>query len=454
MNLFTFTHAHLPNSDQPFALPAQLTVRHFTHFATSFLAPPSAHPLQASHTTQHLPSHASSEIHTPMAHSPDFFWLDFELDAMAAQPDVWLNDIHQHTGILIDEFHLADILNPHHPSAFDITDDYQILIIRTIQPNRASPTSTQFIPPSGSDPSTPNLLSPTQLHTQPTVLIIAEQGLITLRAARHSVLDSFIHKFSELAHYDSAPDVTHSTSAPTGIGSHRPLIKRGLPTSPLDLALKLLNGMIDQYLALRAPLTAQIEHWQHALLQDKRRFNQWSQLLSESVALQKLESLCEEQIDALQELRDEFIDHEQTVRAPHQRRDLVLVRMNDLIEHAWRVQKHAARLESALKSAVDLHFSASSNQTNETMRFLAILTSVFAPLTLLTGIYGMNFDIIPGLHNPRGFWFLLVAMFVCTVALLYYFQRQRIVNRSEQSLAQLLSLSGANEQRAMQDERP
>ena len=91
------------------------------------------------------------------------------------------------------------------------------------------------------------------------------------------------------------------------------------------------------------------------------------------------------------------------------------------------------------KAAVDLHFSASANQTNETMRFLAILTAIFAPLTLLTGVYGMNFDVIPGLHNPRGFWFLLVGMVVVTVSLLYYFYRNRIVNRSEKSIAQLLS---------------
>jgi Mg2+ and Co2+ transporter CorA len=210
----------------------------------------------------------------------------------------------------------------------------------------------------------------------------------------------------------------------------------------MDLCLKLLNAMIDKYLEVRAPLTDQIEHWQTALLQEKKRFSEWAQLLRESVALQKLENLCEEQIDALQEFRDAFIDNQFDTDASHtqpQRRDLMLVRLNDLIEHANRVQKHASRLESALKAAVDLHFSASANQTNETMRFLAILTAIFAPLTLLTGVYGMNFDAIPGLHNPRGFWFLLIAMVLVTLSLLYYFHRHRIVNRSEKSIAQLLS---------------
>lgn len=61
------------------------------------------------------------------------------------------------------------------------------------------------------------------------------------------------------------------------------------------------------------------------------------------------------------------------------------------------------RLRSAIQSAIDLHFSAIANQTNENMRILAIITAVFAPLTLLTGIYGMNFEFIPGLKSPVGF---------------------------------------------------
>jgi Mg2+ and Co2+ transporter CorA len=49
-----------------------------------------------------------------------------------------------------------------------------------------------------------------------------------------------------------------------------------------------------------------------------------------------------------------------------------------------------------------LHFSAIANQTNENMRILAIITAVFAAY-FLTGIYGMNFEFIPGLKSPVGF---------------------------------------------------
>ena len=361
--------------------------------------------------------------------SGGFLWLDFVRDEVMRAPEDWQQQILSLTGTLIDEYHLADVLNIQHPSAFDLTDDYQILIFRKLV---SMPVANEHNDTLSPKPIRQAHLSPTQLHTAPVSFILTEHMIITVRDANSPVFDAQLQKLKGTVLAQSNAD------APTK--------SKGMPTSSIDLCLKLLNAMIDKYLEVRAPLTAQIDHWQTALLQEKKRFTEWAQLLRESVALQKLEGLCEEQIDALQEFRDAFIDNQfdtdalQTPsQAQPQRRDLMLVRLNDLIEHASRVQKHASRLQTSLKAAVDLHFSASANQTNETMRFLAILTAIFAPLTLLTGVYGMNFDVIPGLHNPRGFWFLLVGMVVVTVSLLYYFYRNRIVNRSEKSIAQLLS---------------
>ena len=361
----------------------------------------------------------SVDNNVPKDISSGFLWLDCVRDEVVRAPEQWQQQVLSLTGTLIDEFHLADVLNTQHPSAFDLTDDYQILIFRKLMTSVQENERGQI-----NDAQ----LSPTQLHTTPVAFILTEHTLITVRETDSPVFDIQLQKLKNLTLAQPHADT--------------PAKNKGMPNSSMDLCLKLLNAMIDKYLEVRAPLTDQIEHWQTALLQEKKRFSEWAQLLRESVALQKLENLCEEQIDALQEFRDAFIDNQFDIDALHtqpQRRDLMLVRLNDLIEHANRVQKHASRLESALKAAVDLHFSASANQTNETMRFLAILTAIFAPLTLLTGVYGMNFDAIPGLHNPRGFWFLLIAMVIVTLSLLYYFHRHRIVNRSEKSIAQLLS---------------
>ena len=216
---------------------------------------------------------------------------------------------------------------------------------------------------------------------------------------------------------------------------------RKLPSTPADLSLRLLNSMIDGYLNLRTPLTRRVEYWQQQLLQGNRRFKQWHQLFHEDMAFQQIENLCEEQIETLQEFRDELVDnyHHVVSEHKHKTQDILLVRLNDLMSHVERVQKHTLRLRNAIQSAIDLHFSAIANQTNENMRILAIITAVFAPLTLLTGIYGMNFEFIPGLKSPVGFWIMLAVMLLSTVLLLYYFYQQHLVGRGERSVIDLLA---------------
>lgn len=119
--------------------------------------------------------------------------------------------------------------------------------------------------------------------------------------------------------------------------------------------------------------------------------------------------------------------------------------MDDLSSHIERIQKHTTRLRSAIQAAIDLHFSAIANQTNENMRILAIITAIFAPLTLLTGIYGMNFEYIPGLKSPMGFWVMLGLMLASTLLLLYYFYRQHLVGRGEKSVIDMLAQQHRNQ---------
>jgi magnesium transporter len=69
--------------------------------------------------------------------------------------------------------------------------------------------------------------------------------------------------------------------------------------------------------------------------------------------------------------------------------------------------------------------SSVSNRMNEVMKTLTIITTIFVPLTFLTGVYGMNFDVLPGKTNPLGFWELCGIMLILVISLLYYFRRRK-----------------------------
>ena len=347
----------------------------------------------------------------------EFIWVECSREDVVNRAEHWQQDIYAATGLWMNEYHLRDILNLEHPCAFDTLEDYDLLIFRKlITPDDQIKFDTQ---------ATEKHERVFGLATTPISFMLTPQVLITVREQGNKEVESYIQRMETVL---SRPIEEHNKP-------------RKLPATPLDLTLRLLNNMVDGYLDLRVPLTRRVEFWQQELLQGHRRFTKWHQLLQENMAFQQVENLCEEQIETLQELRDEIVDNYPHLKGKKhaEKQDLVLVRVDDLVSHIERIQKHTTRLRNAIQAAIDLHFSAVANQTNENMRILAIITAIFAPLTLLTGIYGMNFVAIPGLHDPRGFWIMIGIMLLCTVILIIFFYRRHLVGRGERSVMDMLA---------------
>lgn len=71
---------------------------------------------------------------------------------------------------------------------------------------------------------------------------------------------------------------------------------------------------------------------------------------------------------------------------------------------------------------LDGYLSISSHRLNNTMRVLTVITAVFVPLGFLAGVYGMNFDVMPELSKPYGYYVLLASMATIATALLGWFR--------------------------------
>jgi Mg2+ and Co2+ transporter CorA len=328
-----------------------------------------------------------------------FLWLDATHDEVAAAPEAWRAAVEQATGVHVYDPHLTDAVNLRHPSYFDSTHDYEMVVFRKLAINGSDPASNAE--------TTKVSAGATRLVTRPVTFLVMDQALITVRAPYSRTIE--IARTRLLEYRARASGSSHSS---------RP------PSSPRELMLRLLNAMVDQYLDLRQPLSLQIDRWQRALLNTQRPFNDWMALLDARIVLRKLDHLCEEQHDALQELRDHFVD---TFHGQDDSRadDLLLVRINDVMEHITRVLNHARRLESSIESAVQIHFAAMAHRTSEIMRTLTVITALFMPLTLITGIFGMNFEGMPLLKDRAGFWIVMAAMALIVVVLLFFFRRKR-----------------------------
>jgi magnesium transporter len=62
---------------------------------------------------------------------------------------------------------------------------------------------------------------------------------------------------------------------------------------------------------------------------------------------------------------------------------------------------------------------------NKVMKILAIISTIFIPLTFVAGIYGMNFDFMPELKSPLGYPIVLGGMTVIALIMIMFFKRRR-----------------------------
>jgi magnesium transporter len=204
-----------------------------------------------------------------------------------------------------------------------------------------------------------------------------------------------------------------------------------MPTSPADLMLRMVNYMVDSYLDLRRLLTRQIDYLQKQLLDSRADSGTLRILLDSRNSLRLLEDTCEDQRAAITEWIDALEEWpvETDLRLQREREQLRL-RSRDVLEHIERVLAHVRRLESSADTAVQMHFSEQNNRTNDIMRALTVLTAIFLPLNFVTGFFGMNFEGLPLIHSPTGFWIVFAIMLALGVGMSVFFWRKRYLRRN------------------------
>jgi hypothetical protein len=87
-------------------------------------------------------------------------------------------------------------------------------------------------------------------------------------------------------------------------------------------------------------------------------------------------------------------------------------------------------LESArslLGSVVETYRGAVADRTNDIVRVLTVFSAILLPLTVISGVFGMNFVDIPLADEPFGFWLTVGAMAILATGLWFYFGRRRFV---------------------------
>jgi len=101
-----------------------------------------------------------------------------------------------------------------------------------------------------------------------------------------------------------------------------------------------------------------------------------------------------------------------------------LIYFRDVYDHMFRISETIDVDRDQMTGTMEAYLSVVANRTNEIMKVLTIFSAVMLPLTLIAGIYGMNFEHIPELHWLHGYPFALGLMIAIAGLMIVYFWRK------------------------------
>jgi magnesium transporter len=98
---------------------------------------------------------------------------------------------------------------------------------------------------------------------------------------------------------------------------------------------------------------------------------------------------------------------------------------SDVYDHVSHLIDSLDTYKDLTSSLLDIHINAMNTKMNEVMKVLTVISTIFMPLTFIVGVYGMNFDNMPELRWPLGYYGVWGVMFLIVISMLIFFRRKK-----------------------------
>lgn len=176
----------------------------------------------------------------------------------------------------------------------------------------------------------------------------------------------------------------------------------------------LVDIVVDNYFNVGDRIEAHIEQLEEDILMHtkKSHLNEIIGLRSEILWLKKVLGPQRDVIGILNKRDLRLIDDE------------LQKYFGDIHENAVKIYETFETYRDLMGNLREAYQSSLASRANDIMRVFTALTTIFMPLTFITGIYGMNFDYIPGMHDAYGSIVLLVIMALLGVGMFYLFRKK------------------------------
>lgn len=288
---------------------------------------------------------------------------------------LWLNVVGLHDAELIrkigDRFSLhnlalEDIMNIHHRPSFDQYDDNLLISVKMLQ------------------------VSDKLLDSEQLSFVIGANYIVTFQEKPGDVFEGVRRRLRK---------------------------KRGhIRTKKSDyLVFELLDVIVDKYLAILASYDEEINDQELKLVDATDK-----EILAEINSSKKEINYMRKHAYPLREAIHAFSRSQHGIIEKKTRPFL-----KDLLDHITHVTEIIELNRETINDNLNTYHSQMSSKLNDILKVLTIFSVVFIPLTFMAGIYGMNFEYMPELHNKYSYPVFWVVLILMAGGMLFYFRRKK-----------------------------
>jgi magnesium transporter len=177
----------------------------------------------------------------------------------------------------------------------------------------------------------------------------------------------------------------------------------------------MIDAIVDQYFLVMERLGEKIEQLEEEVIKhpNNKSLVKINTIRKEMILLKRSIGPVRELIHGILRSENELIE-EKTEKY-----------FKDIYDHIIQANDLAENYRDLLINIHDLYMSTVNLKMNEIMKIMAIVTCLLAPATVIGGIFGMNFERLPLLHDKRGFFIAGGLMIIIPVFMVVYFKRKR-----------------------------
>src|SRR5205085_4488910 len=186
-----------------------------------------------------------------------------------------------------------------------------------------------------------------------------------------------------------------------------------LSNGPDFLLYSIVDQMVDAHFPLLDSIEECVDDLQDTIFKDARPAH-----LDELLHLKRDVNILRRQSMPQRELLNQISRGDAAfVQKQH------LIYFRDVYDHMFRISETIDVERDMMAGTMEAYLSVVANRTNEIMKVLTVLSTIMLPLTVIAGIYGMNFQWLPELHWRYGYFFALGLMAATDGILLLWFRR-------------------------------